>query len=75
MSNFKPGQKIRIIGDTFQQDPHGLEIGSVHTIDSINEATKFEEMPPHIQLALLFQGIEKFDLPERIHIKTGSGQM
>jgi hypothetical protein len=73
MSKFQVGQKIRVIGDTFKQDPHGLPIGSEYVIERINPATKFNEFPPFIKLMMSLQGKAGTDLPERVHVKTGDG--
>jgi hypothetical protein len=73
MNKFKAGQKVRVIGDTFKADPHGLEVGSVYEIDSISKATSFNEFPPHVKLMFLVSGIKPYDLPERVHVKTGAG--
>jgi hypothetical protein len=71
----KAGQKVRIIGDTFTQDPHLLEIGSVYEVHSISPATEFKDFPPLLQFIFAVEGIEPHDLPERVHVKTGDGEM
>jgi hypothetical protein len=72
---FKVGQKVRVVGDTFKQDPHGLEVGAVYEVHSISPATPFNEFPPLLQLIFAIEGIEPHDLPERVHVKTGDGDM
>jgi hypothetical protein len=72
---FKVGQKVRVVGDTFTQDPHGLEVGAVYEVHSISPATPFKEFPPLLQLIFAIEGIEPHDLPERVHVKTGDGDM
>jgi hypothetical protein len=73
VANIKKGTKIRVIGDTFEKDPHGLEIGKTYTVDHVTPAMTFEEFPPMVQLLFLLEGIEPHDIPERVHIKFGNG--
>ncbi|MEH7116929.1 hypothetical protein V7128_05805 [Neobacillus vireti] len=75
MKKFQAGQKVRVIADTFKADPHGLEIGSVYTIESISPATKFKELPPMMQFIFAVGGMANVDVPERIHVKTGADPM
>jgi hypothetical protein len=70
---FHAGQKVRIIGDTFEADPHMLPIGEVFTVESISPATKFEDFPPMIQFIIAIEGLPETDLPERVHIRFGDG--
>ncbi|UKL30026.1 hypothetical protein [Bacillus phage PK2] len=72
---YKVGQKVRVIGDTFKADPHGLKTGEVYTIESISPATKFEEFPPLVKLIYAMEGLPKVDLPPRVHVKTGDGEL
>lgn len=71
MSNFYVGQRVRIVSDSFKNDPHNLPIGSVHVISAITPPIPFEEFPAEIKATMMFTGQEPFDLPERAHIKTG----
>jgi hypothetical protein len=73
MKNFKKGQKVRVIADTFKHDPHGLEIGSVHVVESVSPATPFKNFPPLVQLMTMLEGKQPYDLPERIHVRYGEG--
>lgn len=69
------GQKIRIIGDTFEQDPHQLDIGSVYNIDAVNPATKKEDLGPMEELLLSMLGEEPFDIPARVRVQFGPDVM
>ncbi|MGG3561634.1 hypothetical protein ABES03_08520 [Neobacillus rhizosphaerae] len=71
MSKFQAGQKVRVIGDSFKADPHNLPVGSVFVVESISPATPFKEFPPLMQLMFAMKGIKPYDLPERVHVKTG----
>jgi hypothetical protein len=68
---FEKGQHIRVIGDTFKIDPHGLEIGSIHEVHSISPAIKQENFPSIVKFMFRLEGKELHDLPERVHVKTG----
>jgi hypothetical protein len=75
MKNFEIGQLVRVIGDSFTADPHGLEIGTIAEVHSISPATKFKDFPPLVQLMVISTGAEPTDLPERVHVKTGDGAL
>lgn len=71
---YKAGQKVRVIGDSFKQDPHGVETGTVLEVVRINEAVKFEDIPPMVKLLMAMSGMtEKIDIPERVHALTEDG--
>lgn len=72
MAKFKIGQKVRIIADTFTNDPHELPIGTEGTIQHIHEATPASDMG-HLEVAYLKEvvGMEPFDVPERYVVSTG----
>ncbi len=71
---YRVGQKIRVIGDTFVHDPHELEIGSVHTIEDIYPAIPFDEIPIPIQLFIIMENGTPYDLPPRVHVVYGDGE-
>lgn len=72
MTNLTKGSTIKIVGDTFKADPHNLPIGSIHKVLDIHDAVRFDEFPPHIKLAFLFEGKEPFDLPKRAFVRYGT---
>jgi hypothetical protein len=74
MSKFQVGQKVRVIGDTFKQDPHNVEIGTVVEVHSISPEVPFEQFDPFMKLLFAMNGIEPFDLPERVHVKLGDNE-
>lgn len=69
MENFKKGQKIVVVGDTFQGDPHGIDLGTILEVELIQKAVDFKDFPPEVQLIYLMSGHEPVDLPQRIHVK------
>jgi hypothetical protein len=71
MSKFQVGQKVRVISDTFEADPHGRKIGEVHTIQEVQPATPWEEFPTMVRLLFAMQGKENIDLPERYLVRFG----
>jgi hypothetical protein len=74
-NKFQAGQKVRVIGDTFKNDPHGLPIGKIVEVHSISPATPFSEFDPLMRLVFAMNGIEPFDLPERVHVKLSDDDM
>lgn len=75
LNNFKAGQKIRVVGDSFKNDPHGLAVGTEWTVDHVIPPTPFKSFPPIVQLQFALQGIKPYDLPARVHVKTGNNPM
>lgn len=72
MKNFEVGQKVRVVGDTFKHDPHGVPVGEEVDIEKIIPEIPFEEFPPMIKLVFAMSGRrEKFDLPTRARVKYG----
>jgi hypothetical protein len=71
MANIQKGSKIRVIGDTFTADPHGLEIGSIHEVVEVHDSVEWEEFPPLVQFIFAMQGKEGTDLPERYMVRFG----
>lgn len=69
--NPQVGQRIIITGDSFELDPHELEIGSVHIIEAINPATDKENLSSMEELLLAMTGGEPFDIPVRVRVQFG----
>lgn len=68
---FQPGQKVRIVADSFKNDPHELQLGSVYEIEFITPPVKYEEFPPITRMMMKLEGMEEFDLPARVHVQYG----
>lgn len=71
MSNFKAGQRVRVVGDSFPIDPHGLPVGSVFKIESVHPSEHFNDFPPFVKFIYAKLGHTDFTIPERVHVKTG----
>lgn len=68
MNNFKIGQKVKIIGDSFAPDTHDFENGTIGIVEELVPATKFEDLPPVVQFLFAINGQDGLDLPERVHL-------
>lgn len=78
MKNFdgiKEGMELIIIADTFEADPHLLEIGTRVTVIDVSPAIPKEQTPPLVKLIMSLEGIELFDLPSRVHVETEDGEL
>lgn len=71
MKKIQPGDKVKIIADTFEIDPHELEVGSVYEVLEVVPATKFEDLPEEVQQIIMAEEGFPYDIPERLHVKTG----
>jgi hypothetical protein len=71
MSKIQVGSKVRVIGDSFQADPHGMEIGSVHEVVEVHDSVEWNEFPPLVQFIFAMQGQEGVDLPTRYMVRYG----
>lgn len=72
MNQFQVGQKIRVVADTFEKDPHGLPIGSVYTIEKINRPFQFHKLDNLTKLLFMSRGVN-FDIPPRVQVRTEEG--